>query len=188
MQINPEAALTSVEQYISRVDELLGKSYKEGQDEKREMDTSIQNFIRTTFVDDENKLKDYRSSVFFIGFIDGREETDQEKQDDYISRLKTMRNHLIAFRDEIKLKLSTNEKTSQLDKIEEETEIRDAEARRRASVVEGKLWGAVIELLDMQRNELKKKDELNKAMIEIKKEINDVKTMFLTFAEKESKK
>src|SRR3989338_9380615 len=109
MQINPESALNVVEDYITKVDELLKKSYKDGQDEKREMDTSIQNFIRTTFTDGEKKLKDYRSSVhFYIGVV-GYEKTEQEKQEDYISRLKTIRNHLIAFCDELKLKLSTHE-------------------------------------------------------------------------------
>ena len=183
MQINSESAMKVVEEYIEKVNELLKKSYKDGLDEKLELDTTIQNFIRTTFVDGESKLKDYRSSVhFYIGVV-GYEETEQEKQDDYISRLKTIKNHLVAFREELKLKAATHEKSSKFDKIENETQIRDAEARRRASVVEGKLWGAVIELLDVQRNELKKKDELTQEIIDIKKEIKDLKSIFLKLAE-----
>jgi len=104
MPTDLDFALTEVENYIRKVDELIIKSYKIGLDEKRELNTSIQNFIRTAFLDGEAKLKYYKRSVnFYIGII-GYEETEQEKQEDYISRLKTMRNHLVAYRDELKLK------------------------------------------------------------------------------------
>ncbi|GEM_PF-2361206 len=186
MQLKPELTINAVEGYIKKVNELIAKSYKDGQDEKIQLDTTIQNFIRTTFLDGEAKLKDYKRSVhFYIGVV-GHEETEQEKQEDYISRLKTMKNHLIAFQEELKLKAATFKDSSKLDDIENETEIRDAEARRRSSVVEGKLWGSVIELIDMQRNELKKKDELNKEIIDIKKELKDLKSILMKFVETKS--
>ena len=185
MQLKPELTISVVEDYIKKVNELLSKSYKEGQDEKRQLDTTIQNFIRTTFLDGEAKLKDYKRSVHFhigLAYL-GHEEAEKEMQEDYISSLKNMKNHLVAFQEELKLKLATHKESSKLDDIENETQVRDAEARRRASVVEGKLWGAVIELIDMQRNELKKKDELNKEIIDIKKELKDLKSILLKFAE-----
>ena len=183
MQLKPDLAINALEGYAKKIDEIIKKSYREGKDEKRQLDTTIRNFIRTTFLDGEAKLRDYQSAVHSYFLVGGHEETEQEKQDDYISRLKTMKNHLVAFQEELKLKLATHNNMSQLDDIESETKVRDAEARRRASVVEGKLWGAVIELIDMQRNELKKKDELNKEIIEIKKELKDLKSILLKYSE-----
>ena len=90
-----------------------------------------------------------------------------------------MRNHLVAYKKELQLRSASRKKASRLDEIERETQVREAEARRRAAVVEGKLWGAVIELLDMQRDELKKRGELNQEMIELRKEVRDLKSMFV---------
>ena len=184
MQLNPQSAMNFLEGYIKKVDELLNKSYKEGEDEKEQLNKIIQNFIRTTFLDGKEKLNDYTSSVNFYFGVAGYEETEQEKQEDYISRLKSMKNHLIAFQEELKLKIASAEKSDRLNKIENETKIRDAESKRRATVVEGKLWGAVIEMLDIQRNELKKRNELSKEIIDIKKELKDLKSIILKSLEK----
>jgi len=158
---------------------LLNQSYKEGTEKKRELDTAIQNFVRIAFSDGEKKLKDYRSSVHFYVGVLGYVESEQEKQEDYISRLKKMRNYLTAYKEELQLRAASRTKSSRLDEIEGETEIREAESRRRAAVVEGKLWGAVIELIDMQREELKKRGELNQEIIELRTEVRDLKSMFV---------
>ena len=59
MQLNPQSAMNFLEGYIKKVDELLNKSYKEGEDEKEQLNKIIQNFIRTTFLDGKEKLNDF---------------------------------------------------------------------------------------------------------------------------------
>ena len=180
-EVDPEQAIRKIDEYLNKIKELLRTKFNIGESEKSELDTKIQVFIRATFRDDDKKLQDYKNAVHFYVGIVGVEETEQEKQEDYISRLTTMKNHLLAFKDELTLILNSQTKSGKLDKIENETQIRDAEARRRASVVEGKLWGAVIELIQMQRDELKKKGTLNQEIIEIRKDINDIKLMLSEF-------
>jgi len=124
----------------------------------------------------QKKLEDYRWALHFVGILG---ESEEEKQEDYVSRLKSMRNQLAAYRDELQLRLESRSKSNKLDKIEKETQIAEAEAGRRAAVVKTKLWGAVIELLDMQREELKKRGELNREIIELRKEVRDLKSMFI---------
>jgi len=97
-----------------------------------------------------------------------------------IGKVKVIKNHLLAYKDELQLRLASKEKSSKLDRIEEETQISDAEARRRSAVVESKLWGAVIELLDMQRDELKKRDDLTKQIIELQKEVRNLSVTLST--------
>lgn len=180
MQINPEEAVKVVKGYIEKVDMLLKLSYMEGTDQKDELDTSIRNFTRTTFPDGEAKLEEYRPR----GIVSiGEEQTEQEKQEEYVSTLKKMRHHLVAFSDELKLKVATFEKAGQLDKIGEKTKALAAEAKRREAVAESKAYGALIEIIDKLRDELKRKSERDRDIIEIKKDIKDLKSMVLKLIE-----
>jgi len=174
MSVDIDKAIKTVDRFISEVDALLNKSSREGEDKERELDAAIQNFVRIAFSDGEKKLEDYRWALHFVGVLG---ESEEERQDDYVSRLKGMRNQLVAYREELQLRWESRSKSSKLDKIEGETELKEAEAGRRAAVVKTKLWGAVIELLDMQREELKKRGELTQEVIELRKEVRDLKSM-----------
>ena len=74
--------------------------------------------------------------------------------------------------------------SGKLDKIEGEIQKQKVEAERRATVVESKLWGSVIELIDMQREELKKRDSVNQAIIEIRKKLEEMKSLLTEFMSK----
>jgi len=179
MPIEIHEAIKKVGEYIFRVDDLLKKSCKEGTEKRRDLDTAIQNFVRITFSDGEEKLEDYRGSVHFYVGILGREESEEEKQEDYVSRLKKMKNHLVAYREELELRSVSRKKSAKLDKIAEETRIVRAEAERRSAVVDEKRWGAVIELLTILRAELKERGELSQQIIDLKKDVQDIKSMFV---------
>jgi len=178
MSIDIEEASKRVDSYISEIDKLLKMHYKQGSEKKRELDTIIQSFIRTALPNGKEKLDDYRSSVHFYVGIVGYEPSEEEEQEDYTSRLQTMRNHLVAYREELQLILNSKEKRSKLGKIREETRIAGAEAERRASVLDSKVLGAIMELLDMQRQELKRRTTLDQEIINLRKEITDLKSMF----------
>jgi len=169
-----EHAIKKIDEYLSKVEGLLKKSYKEGKDEESELDTKIQGFIRAIFKDDDKKLRDYTHPLR-IGII-GREKSEQEKQEDYLSDLRKMKNHLLAFKEEINLIIASKQKSGKLDKIEEETKIIAAEAKRRRAVVDEKLLGAIMEFIQMQRDELKKKGLLTQEIVDIRKDIADIKS------------
>lgn len=177
MSIDINEALKKISAYISKIDELLRKSYKEGSDKRRELDTAIQNFVRVTFPDGKEKLGDYRKTVrlFHVGY--GMSE--KEKQEDYILLLKKMRNHLVAYKEELQLRLASRKKSSKLDKIEKNTRILEAEAKRRAAVVEVKRWGTVIELISVLREELKERSDLSQEIIGLRKDVKDIKSMLV---------
>ncbi len=179
MPIDVGKAKRKVEEYIAQIDVLLKKSYKEGADKKQQLDTAIQNFIKVALVDGEEKLSSYRRSVHFVFAILGHEDTEEEKQEDYVSRLKKMRNHLVAYNEELELRLASTSKSSELDKIEEKTQRHKAEAERRASVVDEKRWGAAIELIDMFRTELKERDTMSQRLIDLQKDVRDIGLMDL---------
>lgn len=179
MSIDIHGAIKKVGEYISRVNSLLEKSYKEGTEKEQELDTAIENFVRLTFPDGEEKVASYRSSVQLFVEVVGHEESDEEKQKDYVSRLRKMKNHLVAYKEELELRSASRKKSVRLEKIEEETRITKAEAERRAAVVDEKRWGAVIELLSVLRAELKERDELKQQIINLRKDVNDVKSLLV---------
>jgi hypothetical protein len=73
--------------------------------------------------------------------------------------------------------LDLGKKSSKLDEIKKEITEGKAEAERRATVAETKFWGSVIELIDMQREELKGRSQLNQDMISVHNEIREVKSI-----------
>jgi len=70
--------------------------------------------------------------------------------------------------------LDLGEKSGKLDEIDKEIKEAKAEAKRRAAVAETKQWGSVIELIDMLREELKRRSQVDQDISEIRKEIGEV--------------
>ena len=83
--------------------------------------------------------------------------------------------------------LDREEKSGKLEEIENEIKEGKAEAKRRATVAESKFWGSVIELIQMQRDELKRRSQVDLQISEIQKQLAELKQMVtkLTLAEKE---
>jgi DNA-directed RNA polymerase subunit M/transcription elongation factor TFIIS len=70
--------------------------------------------------------------------------------------------------------LDFEQRSAKLDKIEGEIQEERAEGKRRAAVAETKFWGSVIELITMQREELKRRGEVNQEISNIHKEIEEI--------------
>ena len=97
--------LTTIELYISQVDSLLNKAYREGKDEKEELYYKLGYFILLSVPDAEERFTELTQSLP-ISYSDfGIEETEAEKQAYYISYLKTMRNTLVSFKEELQIKI-----------------------------------------------------------------------------------
>ncbi len=73
--------------------------------------------------------------------------------------------------------LDLGKKSGKLDDIEKEIKEAKAEAKRREVVAESKFWGSVIELIQMQRDELKRRSQVDQEITEIRKEIKELKLL-----------
>lgn len=73
--------------------------------------------------------------------------------------------------------LDLGEKSGKLNEIEKEITKAKAEAKRREVVAESKFWGSVIELIQMQRDELKRRSQVDQEISDIRKEIADLKLL-----------
>jgi len=73
--------------------------------------------------------------------------------------------------------LDLGEKSGKLDDIEKEIKEAKAEAKRREVVAESKFWGSVIELIQMQRDELKRRSQVDQEITKIRKEIGELKLL-----------
>jgi len=80
----------------------------------------------------------------------------------------------LAVMEAAKEELDFRSKSDKLDTIEKEIKEEKAEAKRRAAVAETKQWGSVIELIDILREELKRRSKVDQDISEIRKEIGEV--------------
>ena len=76
------------------------------------MNIRIENFVSTFF--GEGKLSSFRESFPMAVAILGHEDTEEEKQEEYASDLRIMRNNLIAYKEELQLKLSSEKRQNPL--------------------------------------------------------------------------
>ena len=175
ISMDAEALLKKIDEYTANLSELLKKRYAEGEEELKKTDTSVKNFISSLLSDKENKLREYQNSVNPPTFVvAGYEKSEEEKQQEYVSKIRAMLNHLDAFGDEIKLSIETKKKSTKLDEIEQKTYEVKAEAERRAAVTDTKSFGAAIEIIDALRDELKSRESTSQELIEIKKTLLEI--------------
>ena len=185
LKVDTKKAPEKIDCFISEIDALLNKSYTEGDEPTYSLDIRIRNFAQAAFSDSKEKISSYNGFHFaFLG--DEKKKTPDEEQDDYIKRLKQKRRHLIAWKEEVELNTEISSDSQKITEIKEQIEEKGLESKRRQKVAETKFYGAVIELLDFQRNILKEKEQTTKSIIEIKKEISDIKEMVKNIAEKKS--
>jgi hypothetical protein len=118
MPTNVSKAVEKVNSYLSEVSSLLEKSYKEGTDEKEGLRTRLEHFVSFAFPDGKERLANFRMS-FPIQVL-GQEETEGEKQEEYVQDLKIMQNNLVAYKEELQLKMSSDKKPDNLDRSEKE--------------------------------------------------------------------
>jgi len=95
--------------------------------------------------------------------------------------------HGVALLEAAKEELDLNGKSTKLDEIETEIKEGEAEAKRRETVAESKFWGSVIELIQLQRDELKRRSQVDQEIAEIRKEITDLRLLLTKLIPEENK-
>lgn len=95
--------------------------------------------------------------------------------------------HGVALMEAAREDLDVRGKSTKLDEIETEIQEGEAEAQRRKTVAESKFWGSVIELIQMQRDELKRRSQVDQEIAEIRKEIADLRILLTKLIPEEKK-
>lgn len=143
-------------------------------------------FLKKEFGETSEYYKQFHDSVYSIGGIAISENTpDSYFQNNRSERIQEYKLLLESFFDELKdvpeqntqhTQQSTNQNQSNDKLLELQQKIEEAkmEAERRKAVVEAKVYGAEIEIITELRNELKRKDETRKKILELESKINQI--------------
>ena len=99
----------------------------------------------------------------------------REKQNSLDEQAKVMIRYLLAIKEELLLRIETENKDEKLLVLKRKVEEKEIESERREKVAESKFYGAFIEIIDRLRDELKDKSNLNEDMVSLKRNINEIK-------------
>lgn len=170
IKIKPEKISEKVAEYVGQLEELKKVDYSLGQSKMYSIDAKVKYFLTVAFDDFKERNRDYQG---FSSFVTGL--TPEEEQRFYISDVEGRIRTLKAWDEEIKLIIETMKDSSKIDELKEQIEEKKLESARREKVAETKFYGAVIELLDLQRNILKDREENTKILITIQREIQELR-------------
>lgn len=179
VKLSSEQALGKVNEFLKEIEILLDKRYEEGYDFEEDLENKIKAVIKVSFEDWKEKISNYDRNVHSLVALIGYEPSEEEKQSEYISIVKIMKNQVMALKEELQLLSEIESSSLKLDKAEKEIEEARKEADRREAVTESKFYGAAIEIIDRLRDELRRRDDFSKDIIEIKKDIADIKEMVI---------
>jgi len=109
--IDPEYAITKLNELLDQIDPLINKSYLVGELDKNRLNTRIKAFVQSAFRDDDKKIKSYEDDLRLNNrrFVH-TEESDEVKQKRYAKDLEIMRNRLIGYKDELELLTNSRKK------------------------------------------------------------------------------
>jgi len=139
----------------------------------------LMNFIKVV-LKDELRMKEISLLQNFPVYIvpkdkapnEGRIKLAKDSLEKYKARLYVF---LASIEDELKITEKFGKKVERVDKLDEKIKKAKKESERRSHVVDSKVLGAIMELLDIQRDELKKRDAINKKLDIILKKIDGEK-------------
>lgn len=100
LEIDPEKARERIDEFLDQIDKLLDKKYTEGQEEKRDMSTKLDNFAEVAFSNGEKKRNSLHRSV--VSATWGRTDPRKEQRN-YEKSLKKKKRELEAWKQQIEL-------------------------------------------------------------------------------------
>ena len=170
VKIKPEVIIEKVVSYTKQLEELKKASYSQGKAKMYSVDANIKSFLMVAFDDPKERNRDYQGIAIGVSGL-----SPEKEKEFYLSDLNNRIRTLEAWNGEMKLIIKTRKDSSKIDDLKEQIEEKELESTRREKVAETKFYGAVIELLDMQRNMLKDKEENTKNLITMQKDVQDLK-------------
>ena len=194
MSVDPKVSKT-LDAYISQVDSLLNKSYIDGMKEKEELHNQVAYFILTAFPDGKERLTNLLTSFPISAANPNNISTEEGKQAQYTSYLKAMRRKLVTYKEE----LMVNKEESQVSKEEPQVKMEELPVKLspekttdtpyeiRSEKQEGAVQTTIVqankqEPVDMRRSELVERDELNREILKIRKDVKDIKAILIGFS------
>lgn len=131
MAFDIKKALEAVDGYLSEVDWLLGLFFQEGLDAQASLRIRIEHFIAFTFPDGKERLKNFKSSFPMRVYVSGHVATEDEMQEEYEQDLRVIRDNLLAYKEELQLKMPVDTKRNKTKKIEQTKSLSEQEAAKR---------------------------------------------------------
>lgn len=186
-RIDPKKGIEKLNGYLEEIGDLENTSNKKGRKVREELDERIRSLVNIAFDDSKEKLSYYDTNPGFSLTTGMSEQEIDEAMDGYHYRkLELMKKHVIGFKEELELTLDTEEKTEELSEIEKKIKKVELESDRREEVAKSKFFGAVIELLDFQRNLLKDREETTKTVSGIKTQLSNIEDSLSQFVKQSS--
>lgn len=170
LRINPEKIKEKTEAYIAELEQLKSLNYEPGKQKMYSVDANVKSFLGVAFTDAKERNRDYQGIAIGVAGLD-----PQTEQKWYLNDLDSRIRTLNSWVEEMKLIMETQQGSSKLDEIRDQIEEKELEATRREKVAETKFYGAVIELLDFQRNMLKDKEANTKSLLTLQKDVQELK-------------
>ncbi len=180
VKISPEKAKQKFKEHLKEIKQIQKLDYNKKNDRVDKVNSKIKSLINVAFEDGKEKLANYKPTPFYIvssGMSTAEREENSRNYTDNL--LKNIENYLIGYYEELDLIIDTNEKKDDLSDIEGKIKKANLESDRRESVTKSKFYGAVIEMLDFQRNELKNRGETAKDINEIKMQMKKIEELLL---------
>lgn len=115
---NNITTLQTFDLYISQVDSLLTKTYKEGNHQKEELYNTVINFLFKSFPNGKERCIKFIQSCPVSTYFHFKE-SEEDNQKYYISYLKAIRDSLVANKEELRIKIEE----IPMEKIEETVKI-----------------------------------------------------------------
>lgn len=168
--VTKEEKIAKIEEFLKELEDLIILSHREGQEQFYNILARLKSFLKLIFTDGQTRYNDC------VGFsISSGYETEEEKQRDYLDEIKRVKRYLIAYKEELQFQDEIVHTSTKLNSIEKDIKEKQLESKRRQSVAETKFYGASIEMIDLLRKELKDRSKTNEDIIEIKKDIKEIK-------------
>ena len=171
--------------HLKEIKKLQKLDYKKRGERIGELNSKIESLINVAFEDNKEKLDNYRPTPFYAVSTGMSKAEVEENSRNYSDRqLKMILNYVIGYCEELDLIIDTTKKSDKLSGIEKKLNKTTLETNRREEVAKSKFFGAVMELLDFQRNELKGREETAKEISGIKIQLQNIEDMLTQILKK----
>ena len=173
--VTKEEKIKKIDEFLKELDRLSRLNYEEAKDDVETLKSRLKSFLKVVFKDWETRYDDCCGDILESYIIDEVFDEGKYKERKYQSGIKSIKRNLLAYKEELQFQDEISQTPTKTDKIEKEFKEKQLESKRRQSVAETKFYGASIEMIDLLRKELKDRSKTNEDIIEINRDIKEIK-------------
>ncbi len=168
--VTKDEKIIKIDGFLRELQPLYQLPRSDGQEKLNDILPRLKYFLKAVYDDGENRYKE--CSDFNIPSIYADESMRQKI---YINNIKKIERNLVAYKEEAEFQTEFSQTSDKLNRLSDEIEEKRLEAARREKVTETKFHGAAIEMIDRLRDEIKDKSKIYQEIIEMKKDIKEIK-------------